>query len=240
MKKLLSLALATVMLFMISATVCAQEITDNSGSVTVTYTSEVTYTVTIPDSMTIGTPAEVSVSDVTIGADQGLSVTVSSDQYNEGWQLTDGTNNVGYTLKIGNSYDDLANGGEVLYATAGENVTTTLNTVLKASPIYSGTFTDTLTFSVDIVVKNITQAEAEDLVAKCSALVTELKASGANSSAHPLYTDTETLNIMSQTFNQKITAFFINQDGSYTQEQINTEYSRILEKYNALKAKASA
>ena len=97
MKKIFSLALVFIMLFTMAVTVNAQTITE-SGSVEVTYSVAHSYTVTIPDSMTIGTPAEVSVTNVVIGADQGIAVTVSSTQYNTGWQLSDGTNNLDPTF----------------------------------------------------------------------------------------------------------------------------------------------
>ena len=237
MKKILSLALAVVMLFTMSVTVFAQTITD-SGSVDVTYTSQITYTITIPDSMIIGQDATVSVSDVVIGADQGLTITVSSSQYNDGWQLTDGKNNIGYTLKNKATYEDITNNGTVLYTTAGTNADVTLATAIKQSPIYSGTFTDTLTFSVQLVERNITQAEAEALVEQARTLCNTIE--NDSNLTNQFSSDKDVLKTEWNNLNQMITSYFINQETNYTQKDINRWYSKTLTSYNTLQAKVSA
>lgn len=149
MNKLLSLALILVMVLTMSTTAFAAEITGNSGSVDITYEVPNSYIVTIPDSMTIGTDANVSVSDVIITAGHLLTVSVSSQQYNDGWKLINGVDTVGYTLKIDGA--DIANNATVLTVKNGGNVSETLATALSGTPIYSGNYTDTLTFSVSVI-----------------------------------------------------------------------------------------
>lgn len=235
MKKLLSLVLAFAMLFAMSVSVSAKTISD-SGSVVISYTSELSYTVTIPDSMTIGTDATVSVSDVVIGADQGIAVTVSSAQYNNGWLLSDGTNTVGYTLRIDGK--DIENNGKILYTTAGVDATATLNTAVIKTPVYSGEFTDTLTFNVDIVDKDITQDEAETLRDNAFSLVYEIE--DDDTLPDLLYDDAMTLKTSNSAFGDMIKSFFVSNDGRYTQTDINNYYSNILYQYNQLKAKVEA
>lgn len=235
MKKIFSLALVFIMLFTMAVTVNAQTITE-SGSVEVTYSVAHSYTVTIPDSMTIGTPTEVSVTNVVIGADQGVAVTVSSTQYNAGWQLSDGTNTVGYTLQIAGK--DIENNGKILYTTAGEDATATLNTAVIKTPIYSGEFTDTLTFKVEIVDKDITKAEAEALRDNVRVLITEIEDDATLSDL--LSDDVMILKTINNNFVDMINKFFVSNDGSYTQEDINNEYSYLLAEYNELKAKVEA
>ena len=158
MKKILSLALVLAMVLTMSVTAFATEITGNSGSVDITYTYEApvdSYIVTIPDSMTLGTDANVSAGDVAITAGYLLTVSVSSQQYDGGWKLSNGTNTLDYTLKIDGA--DIENNGTVLTAKNGDTaVTKTLVTALSGTPIYSGNYTDTLTFNVSIVECNHT------------------------------------------------------------------------------------
>ena len=179
MKRLLSLALIIAMMFMMSANVYAETITNDgtvngnqNQDVTITYTSNVSYTVTIPDSMTIGEEATISVSDVMIDIDQGLSITVSSTQYSGGWLLKDQSTKktVGYTLKNENPGADLPNNGTVLYTTSGNDATATLYTDIKRAPLYTGTFTDTLTFSISIADRNVSSEEVTTLINQAAQL----------------------------------------------------------------------
>ena len=183
MKRLLSLALIIAMMFMMSANVYAETITNDgtvSGNqnqnVTISYTSNVSYTVTIPDSMTIGEEATISVSNVMIDVDQGLSITVSSAQYSDGWWLEDQSTKktVGYTLKNENSGADLPNNGTVLYTTSGVDAEATLYTEIKRAPLYTGTFTDTLTFSIKVADRNVSKEEANALISQCRTLVAQM------------------------------------------------------------------
>ena len=154
MKKLLSLALVLAMMLTMSTTAFAAEIkqdTENkTGTTEVTHTVSDSYIVTIPDSMTVGTDATVSVSDVTLAEGYSLAVSVSSTQYDNGWKLKNGDDTLGYTLKIDN--EDVANNGIVLTAESGGTGTKTLVTALDGTAKYSGTYKDTLTFSVNVAV----------------------------------------------------------------------------------------
>ena len=152
MKKLLSLALVLAMVLTMSVTAFAADNTlDNerkTGTTEVTHTVSDSYIVTIPDSMTIGTDANVSVKDVVLASDQELTVSVSSTQYNGGWKLKNGDDTIGYTLKIDNT--DVANNGTVLTVKSDETATKTLKTELSGTAKYSGNYTDTLTFTVAV------------------------------------------------------------------------------------------
>lgn len=158
MKKLLSLALVLAMVLAMSTTAFATEITGNSGSTDITYTYEApvdSYVVTIPDSMPVGTGATVSVSDIVLAVGYQLTVSVSSTQYDNGWKLKNNGDTLNYTLKIDNT--DVANNGTVLTAKNGNEVSKTLVTAVPKGqkPKYSGSYTDTLTFSVSVVDTSI-------------------------------------------------------------------------------------
>lgn len=148
MKKILSFALVLAMVLTMSVAAFAAEITDGSGSVDITYEVPDSYIVTIPDSMTVGADANVSVSDVIIASGNLLTVSVSSEQYNDGWKLINGDDTVGYTLKMDGA--DIANNATVLTVKNGGTASQTLTTALSGTPIYSGSYTDTLTFSVSV------------------------------------------------------------------------------------------
>lgn len=162
MKKLLSLALILAMVLTMSVTAFAQEITGESGSTDITYTANESYVVTIPDSMKVGEDANVSVKDVVLAANKQLTVSVSSEQYNNGWKLKNGDETIGYTLKIDNT--DVANNGTVLTVKSGDEVTKTLKTTLTGTAKYSGTYTDTLTFNIELAdtPKIVTKLEADE------------------------------------------------------------------------------
>ncbi len=237
MKKFLSLALVLVMLFTMAVTINAKNIdqSENTGSVEVTYTVDQEYTVTIPDSMTIGISAEVSVTNVVIPANQGVAVTVSSNQYNNGWQLSDGTNTVGYTLRIAG--EDIENNGKILYTTTGKDATATLNTAVIKTPTYPGKFTDTLTFKVEIVEKDITQAEADALIAQISEFIQSLD---EDTLSDELQEDRMILITNLNGIGGEFNSFFVSNDDYYTQEDINRKYSYLLADFNTFKAKVEA
>lgn len=170
MKKLLSLTLIIAIVITMSVTAFASEIKENSatnsGSTNITYTVDNSYIVTIPDSMTIGTEATVSVSDVILADGYNLKVSVSSTQYNDGWKLKNNDDYIGYTLKIDGT--DVDNNGNVLTARSGETPEKKLVTVLTGTAKYSGRYTDTLTFTVGLIDSNsynATSVTAEELTA---------------------------------------------------------------------------
>lgn len=158
MKKLLSLALVLAMVLAMSTTAFATEITGNSGSTDITYTYEApvdSYVVTIPDSMEVGTDANVSIKDVVLAVGYQLTVSISSTQYDNGWKLQNNGDTLNYTLKIDGT--DVTNNGTVLTAKNGNEVSKTLVTAVPEGqkPKYSGSYTDTLTFSVSVVDTSI-------------------------------------------------------------------------------------
>lgn len=168
MKKILSFALVLVMVLTMSVTAFAADNTlDNerkTGTTEVTHTVSDSYIVTIPDSMTVGTDATVSASDVTLAKGYNLAVSVSSAQYDNGWKLKNNGEALGYTLKIGDK--DVANNGIILTAESGGTETKTLVTALDGTAKYSGSYTDTLTFSVTLKEPysyDATSATAEEL-----------------------------------------------------------------------------
>lgn len=150
MKKILSLALVLAMMLTMSVTAFASEIKQDSenktGSTNITHTVSESYVVTIPDSMTVGTEATISVKDVVLEKGYYLAVSVSSTQYDNGWKLKNNDETLGYTLKIDGK--DVANNGIVL--TAGSRVEDSQKLVasLNGTVIYSGDYRDELTFTV--------------------------------------------------------------------------------------------
>lgn len=155
MKKLLSLALVLATVLTISVTASAKDITGESGTIMITYTADASsteddsYIVTIPDNMTLGTDATVSVKDVVLSAGKQLTVRVSSDNYNNNWRLSGGADDyLRYSLKIDGT--ELANNGTVLTVGNGETATKTLKTALTDTPTRSGVYADMLTFTVSV------------------------------------------------------------------------------------------
>ena len=127
---------------------------NNTGSTLITYTKEAEYTVTIPDSFTLGNTAEEKQILATgmLERDQNLTVSISSKQYSSGWQMRSENNDVlPYSIRIGQQ--DLVNHADVLSATAlqlNSGSTSTLSFSVKNPPAYAGTYTDTLTFTVSV------------------------------------------------------------------------------------------
>lgn len=155
MKKLLSLALSLAVVLTISAAALATDITGESGITMIKYTADVSsaaddsYVVTIPDSMTVGTDATVSVKDVVLSAGKQLTVSVSSDLYSNGWRLSGGGDDyLGYSLKIDDT--DVVNNGTVLTVENGGTASKTLKTALTDTPSRSGVYADVLTFTVSV------------------------------------------------------------------------------------------
>ncbi len=133
------------------------------GTVQITYQQDNAWTVTIPDSMVIGTAAKVSASDVSIENSTTLKVTVSSDNYSGGWKLKSdngsGDKTIDYTLKAASdesgltSAPALEDNGTVLEVKAG-TVTgeASIKGEVSGSPATGeDPYSDTLNFSVEVV-----------------------------------------------------------------------------------------
>lgn len=158
MKKFFAILLAIAMMATMSVTAFAATIEGNEGSVEVTYGVEDSYVVTIPASFTVGATegTEVSASDVVIGYGEQLTVSISSTNYDtesSKWYLVDtanAENKLNYTIKVGDA--DVVNNGVILTVPAGtaETVSASLATALVDQATVSGTYKDTITFTVTV------------------------------------------------------------------------------------------
>lgn len=131
----------------------AAVVTGEEGHATVTYENGSSWSVTIPDTITVGTPTQITASDV--NTVNGLTITVSSE--NEFTLQNEGGANIPYELKIADEENGLTDAvalsqnGTVLTVDGGEN---------QSNSIYIGAYvesdhvtgeepaTDTLTFTI--------------------------------------------------------------------------------------------
>ena len=157
MKKIVSLILALVMMMSLSTVAFAAntDVTQESaqtGNMTVKYTVSDGYTVSIPDEIAIDGDATITATNVKIDPTKKLQVTVVSANQ---WLLKNGADanvTLAYDLKIGD--DVLADSDVVLEAAAGtETKSVTLSAALDTGveATQSGSYTDTLTFTVALV-----------------------------------------------------------------------------------------
>lgn len=157
MKKIITLALVSAMALSVSATVFATDITPETSSwidTEVTYNVDPTYTVTIPDTVTLGTSADVSASNVVVAKGSKVVVKLTG---------TSGTNNaftvkntegeeLAYTVKNGTKN---VNVGDTVLTVNPESATTGSATLDFNAPDansikYSGTYSGTVTFTVSV------------------------------------------------------------------------------------------
>ena len=162
MKRILSLVL--LMSFILPGSVilrtAGQTITQDSGesssSLTVDYNAGVTYTVTIPASVTFSdTEKEVEralqVSNVVLNAGSVLNVNLTSlNQF----KMKCGEGYIEYGLKINHNEAPEGHNYTVLTVPAGENTGWAIlnfsTDLQKEHALYAGNYTDTLTFTVVI------------------------------------------------------------------------------------------
>lgn len=157
MKKFFAILLAIAMMATMSVTAFAATIEGNEGTVEVTYGVEDSYVVTIPATIDLSEDAasnmEISAANVVIGYGEQLTVSISSANYADSkWYLVDtenAENKLTYSVKLGDA--DLASGDVVLTVDAGtaETATATLTTALVGTATVSGTYKDTITFTVN-------------------------------------------------------------------------------------------
>lgn len=153
MKKLFALLLAITMMATLSVTAFAADY-DTAGDkgMNVTYSVNPGYTVTIPETVTIGadgTEKTVSAADVVVEKGQYVSVTLAADnnftvKTAEGAELT-------YTVTANG--EAVAAGGEILAVNPadGKTGTTTVTFDIDEAAIqYAGTYTGTATFTVAV------------------------------------------------------------------------------------------
>ena len=150
MKKLFALILTVAMLATMSVTAFAANTT--GGSMEVTYSVAPAYTVTIPETVTIGaggTSATVSAADVVVNKGQYVSVTLASDNNftvtsGEGATLT-------YTVTKGGQ--PVAAGGEILAVNPADSATGTATITFDIDETkiqYAGTYTGSATFTIAV------------------------------------------------------------------------------------------
>lgn len=153
MKKLFALILAITMMATLSVTAFAADY-DTAGDkgMNVTYSVNPGYTVTIPETVTIGadgTEKTVSAEGVVVNKGQYVSVTLAADnnftvKTTEGAELT-------YTVTANG--EAVAAGAEVLAVNPkdGKNGTATVTFDIDESAIqYAGTYTGTATFTIAV------------------------------------------------------------------------------------------
>ena len=117
----------------------------------VTYTVDPAYTVTIPASVTLGNTAIVSASDVKIGKNQTLKVTLSGTSEDDNtFKVKAGDETLTYTVTKGNT--NITVGSEVLSVnteTSGDALKAELS-FSKPNATYAGTYQGTVTFTVSM------------------------------------------------------------------------------------------
>ena len=166
MKKLLAVALALVMATSMTSVVFAADANitvdgSQSANTVVTYGLDEGYTVVIPDAVALdadgkGT-ATLSASDVIIATGKTLNVRISGADYDTAWELidkTDANNKLVYIIGTTDGADDVVNNSVVLSSASGANwnseVSKTLYFAIDEDVEKSGSYEDTLTFTVSI------------------------------------------------------------------------------------------
>ena len=150
MKKLFALILTVAMLATMSVTAFAANTT--GGSMEVTYSVAPAYTVTIPETVTIGadgTEKTVSAEDVVVNKGQYVSVTLAADN-NFTVKTTEGAT-LTYTVTKGGQ--PVAAGGEILAVNPadGKTGTATITFDIDETAIqYAGTYTGSATFTIAV------------------------------------------------------------------------------------------
>ena len=153
MKKLFALLLAIAMMATLSVTAFAADYdTEGNKGMNVTYSVNPGYTVTIPETVTIGadgTEKTVSAADVVVEKGQYVSVTLAADN-NFTVKTAEGAE-LAYTVTANG--ENVAPGGEILAVNPadGKNGTATLTFDIDESAIqYAGTYTGTATFTIAV------------------------------------------------------------------------------------------
>lgn len=161
MKKILSLAMALCLCLSLGVTAFAAEVTINgnqSVDTTVTYGVEEGYTVTIPETIVIATDthkgeAEVKAANVLLADSVKLTVTLSG--YEELVDVAAADNTLSYKIGKTLGASDVTNGTVVLEVESADNwnseATQTLYFELTEDVTKAGTYSDGLTFTVDVV-----------------------------------------------------------------------------------------
>ena len=167
MRRFIAFVLAAVLLLAMMAMPAAAaethgqiEIFHNQSDVatsTVVHGVNEAYVVTIPDRIDMVekgvTETSISTSGVYLPRAKALAVNLSSANYSNGsWQLLLDTNNtfkMSYSIKNGGV--EVTNGGQILYCAGGTaSAVTLLSFESTGKPAQSGSYSDTLTFTVSV------------------------------------------------------------------------------------------
>lgn len=165
MKKLVTLLLTAALAITAATTAFADteigpnkngEPTPDKGSINVTYTVAPSYTVTIPELVTLNTDAPstatVTAENVTIPCNQKLKVTLNSN--NNFYVITNEGARQHYNVTKGTSTTPISNGATVLEVNYGTKSTELTFELEKKNVTYSGEYKDTVTFTVGLVTTN--------------------------------------------------------------------------------------
>lgn len=153
MKKSFAWILAIAMMATLSVTAFAADYdTEGNKGMNVTYSVNPGYTVTIPETVTIGTSgtsAEISAADVVVEKGQYVSVTLAADN-NFTVKTTEGAE---LTYIVTANGENVAPGGEILAVNPADGKTgsTTIAFDIDETKIqYAGTYTGTATFTIAV------------------------------------------------------------------------------------------
>ena len=157
-KKLISIVLAGAILMTVGITAFAEPITqttDPEGTATVTYTVDPLYTVVIPNSVTLGED-EVEEQILIYGSDKNSNVVIPSSKVvnvaltesANGFNVLNADNDaISYTV---NGVNDLSELTDIAWCYPDSKTTTDIIFEKTGAVVFSGTYTDTLTFTVSL------------------------------------------------------------------------------------------
>ena len=167
-KKFLSMVLASIMMLSMATTSFAADISTDGASqdVTVTYGTSQSFVVTIPSSINLNEEGRggesLTASNVMIPANAVLEISISGNDYVDGWELIDvsePTNKISYTIQEDTNCTEVYSGDVVLSVKSGEAYDSVASQYLRfwlnEEITKAGTYTDTLTFNVDVIVKEL-------------------------------------------------------------------------------------
>ena len=152
MKKLFALLLTITMMATLSVTAFAADYdTEGDKGMNVTYSVNPGYTVTIPETVTIGadgTSATVSAADVVVNKGQYVSVTLAADN-NFTMKTTEGAE---LTYTVTANGETVAAGGEILAVNpaSADNGSTEITFAINDEIQYAGTYTGSATFTIAV------------------------------------------------------------------------------------------
>lgn len=150
------LTLSSLTVSLASGETITQDSKENSGNITVDYNAGVTYTVTIPASVTFSDTEKqversLQVSDVVLNEGTALNVNLAS---RNDFKMMNGDGYIAYRLMI--NYNDVPEGNNHIILTVpaggstGWAILKFATDLQKDHILYAGDYTDTLTFTVSI------------------------------------------------------------------------------------------